>query len=105
MVNLGSFEDLDRGGILKSRARMRQFSSLWNGLAKSLYAGKGRTRKKEGGREAAEELAREAKRNDMVLRSSGTVRGEGSKSFASAFSQRGEKGSNQDCSIVWEVVN
>ncbi|OAY77305.1 probable protein phosphatase 2C 34 [Ananas comosus] len=81
---------------------MRQFSSLWNGLAKSLYAGKGRTRKEEGGREAAEELAREAKRNDMVLRSSGTVRGEGSKSFASAYSQRGEKGSNQDCSIVWE---
>jgi len=37
-----------------------------------------------------------------VLRTSGTVWGEGSETFAAVCSRRGEKGTNQDCSIVWE---
>ncbi|CAL9069515.1 probable protein phosphatase 2C 34 [Musa acuminata AAA Group] len=76
---------------------MRQLSSLLNGLAKSLYAGKRKVPGVEEGREAADELRREAKKNDTILRSSGTTR-----SCVSVFSQRGEKGVNQDCSIVSE---
>ncbi|RRT48391.1 hypothetical protein B296_00006845 [Ensete ventricosum] len=82
---------------------MRQMSSLFNGLAKSLYAGKRKVTGAEEGREAADELRDEAKKNDMILRSSGSIRSAGSKSLVSVFSQRGEKGVNQDCSIVWEV--
>ncbi|XP_010938349.3 probable protein phosphatase 2C 34 isoform X1 [Elaeis guineensis] len=81
---------------------MRHLSLLFNGLAKSLYSGRGKLSGIDCGREAADELAREAKKNDMILKSSGTVRCEGSNSFVSVFSQRGEKGVNQDCSIVWE---
>ncbi|CAL9037931.1 probable protein phosphatase 2C 73 [Musa acuminata AAA Group] len=81
---------------------MRQISSLFNGLAKSLYAGKRKVTGAEEGREAADELRSEAKKNDMILRSSGSIRSAGSKSLVSVFSQRGEKGVNQDCSIVWE---
>ncbi|RZR71518.1 hypothetical protein BHM03_00005596 [Ensete ventricosum] len=76
---------------------MRQLSSLLNGLAKSLYAGKRKVPGAEEGREAADELRREAKKNDTILRSSGSTR-----SCVSVFSQRGEKGVNQDCYIVWE---
>ncbi|URD77795.1 phosphatase 2C [Musa troglodytarum] len=76
---------------------MRQLSSLLNGLAKSLYAGKRKVPGVEEGRAAADELRREAKKNDTILRSSGSTR-----SCVSVFSQRGEKGVNQDCSIVWE---
>ncbi|KAJ0961135.1 hypothetical protein J5N97_000885 [Dioscorea zingiberensis] len=47
-------------------------------------------------------MAKEARRNEMILRSSGMMRASGSKSFVSMFSQRGEKGINQDCFIVWE---
>ncbi|XP_010921599.1 probable protein phosphatase 2C 73 [Elaeis guineensis] len=81
---------------------MRHLSSLFNGLAKSLYSGRGKLSGIDCGREAADELAREAKKNELILKSSGTVKGEGSNSFVSVFSQRGEKGVNQDCSIVWE---
>lgn len=83
---------------------MRHLSLLFNGLAKSLYSGRAKFSGIDSGREAADELAREAKKNEMILKSSGTVRGEGSNSFVSVFSQRGEKGVNQDCSIVWEVL-
>ncbi|KAH7666684.1 Protein-serine/threonine phosphatase protein [Dioscorea alata] len=82
---------------------MRHFSSLLNGLAKSLYGGKGRVASpEEGGREAGDAMVKEAKRNGMILRSSGMLRASGSKSFVSTFSQRGEKGVNQDCFIAWE---
>lgn len=84
---------------------MKHFSSLLNGLAKSLYGGKGRVASpEEGGREAGDAMVKEARRNGMILRSSGMLRASGSKSFVSMFSQRGEKGVNQDCFIVWEVV-
>jgi hypothetical protein len=66
---------------------MRQISSMLQGLARSM-AGKERKGEEEHG---------------TVLRTSGTLRGEGSETFAAAYSRRGEKGTNQDCSIVWEV--
>uniref|UniRef100_A0A5B7B7Y6 protein-serine/threonine phosphatase n=1 Tax=Davidia involucrata TaxID=16924 RepID=A0A5B7B7Y6_DAVIN len=81
---------------------MGHFSSMFNGLAKSLLIRKGRNSRNCSGREAAEAMAKEAKKNDLILRSSGTVNVNGSNNFASVFSKRGQKGVNQDCSIVWE---
>ena len=74
---------------------------MFNGLARSLSLKKGKN--SENGGEAVEEMAKEAKRKDLILRSSGTVNADGSDNFASVFSKRGEKGMNQDCCIVWEV--
>jgi hypothetical protein len=69
---------------------MRQISSMLHGLARSLALGK--ERKASGDDDGA-----------AVLRTSGTLWGEGSETFAAVCSRRGEKGTNQDCSIVWEV--
>ncbi|GMI85021.1 E Growth-Regulating 2 [Hibiscus trionum] len=78
---------------------MRQFSSMLNGLARSL---RGKNSGNDDGRDAAEAMAKDAKRNDLILRSSGSVNVDGSNNFASVFSKRGQKGVNQDCAIVWE---
>ncbi|GFZ07173.1 protein phosphatase 2C family protein [Actinidia rufa] len=75
---------------------------MFNGLAKSFLIKKGRNSGNCDGREAVEALAKEAKKNELILRSSGTVNVDGSNNFASVFSKRGEKGVNQDCFIVWE---
>jgi len=82
---------------------MGHFSSMFNGLARSFSMKKGRKNEKCGGREAAEAMAKMAKKNEMMLCSSGTVHVDGSNNFASVFSKRGQKGVNQDCCIVWEV--
>ena len=66
--------------------RMRQLSSLLQGLARSMALGKERKEEEQG----------------TVLRTSGTLRGEGSGTLAAVWSRRGEKGTNQDCSVVWE---
>ncbi|RLN31204.1 catalytic/ protein phosphatase type 2C [Panicum miliaceum] len=73
---------------------MRQISSLLQGLARSLSVG--RDRRGDGGAGDGKAAA------PAVLRTSGTVWGEGSETFAAVCSRRGEKGTNQDCSIVWE---
>ncbi|ONK63407.1 uncharacterized protein A4U43_C07F14820 [Asparagus officinalis] len=77
---------------------------MFSGFARSLY-GSGRRRKvleDDGGRDAADNLLKEAKKKEMILKSSGFVRGEECNVFVSVYSQRGEKGVNQDCSIVWQ---
>ncbi|KAJ1262512.1 hypothetical protein BS78_09G113500 [Paspalum vaginatum] len=74
---------------------MRQISSLLQGLARSLSVG---SRDKRGDGASAGE----GKAAPAVLRTSGAVWGEGSETFAAVCSRRGEKGTNQDCSIVWE---
>ncbi|XP_047170656.1 probable protein phosphatase 2C 34 isoform X1 [Vigna umbellata] len=81
---------------------MGHFSSMFNGLARSFSMKKGRKNVKCEGREAAEAMAKEAKKNDMMRCSSGIVHVYGSNNFASVFSKRGQKGVNQDCCIVWE---
>ncbi|XP_074567403.1 putative protein phosphatase 2C 34 [Curcuma longa] len=75
--------------------------SLWKSL---LCTGKRWVSEADPGREAAEDLQREAKKKSMILRSSGSLSGPCSRSsaFASVFSQRGEKGMNQDCCLVWQ---
>ncbi|XP_066358830.1 probable protein phosphatase 2C 48 isoform X3 [Miscanthus floridulus] len=73
---------------------MRQISSLLQGLARSLSVG--RDRKGDGAGDGGKTAM------PAVLRTSGTLWGEGSETFAAVCSRRGEKGINQDCSIVWE---
>lgn len=85
---------------------MGHLSAMFSGLARSLSLRKGKNSsgcKCNIAREAAEEMAKEAKKNDLILRTSGTVSVDGSNNFASVFSKRGDKGINQDCCIVWEV--
>ncbi|KAL2490444.1 putative protein phosphatase 2C 73 [Abeliophyllum distichum] len=85
---------------------MGHLSSMFNGLAKSLSTKKTKSLKNNGGnsdaREAVETMIKDAKKNDLILRSSGTVNVSRSKNFASVFSKRGQKGVNQDCCVVWE---
>lgn len=76
---------------------------MFYGLARSFSIRKGKNSESCAGRGAAEAMAKEAKRNEMILRSSGFVNVDSSNNFASVFSKRGEKGVNQDCAIVWEV--
>ncbi|KAG9129790.1 hypothetical protein Leryth_016008 [Lithospermum erythrorhizon] len=82
---------------------MGRISSMFNGLARSFSL---KLRKNNGralsAREVVEAMAKEAKKNDLILRSSGVINVDGSNNFASVCSKRGEKGVNQDCLIVWE---
>ncbi|GAV58549.1 PP2C domain-containing protein, partial [Cephalotus follicularis] len=90
---------LEEAEIVKA---MENFSSMFNGLARSFSLKRGKNSMNCDGREAVETMAKEAKKNDMILRSSGFVHVDGSNNFASVFSKRGNKGVNQDCAIVWE---
>ncbi|KAF6141251.1 hypothetical protein GIB67_024335 [Kingdonia uniflora] len=81
---------------------MGPFSSLFSGLTKSISIKRGRNCGDDIGREVSETMAKVAKKNDLILRSSGVINVEGSNNFVSGFSRRGEKGANQDCFIVWE---
>eukprot|EP00262_Sarcandra_glabra_P006641 TRINITY_DN18_c5_g1_i1.p1 TRINITY_DN18_c5_g1~~TRINITY_DN18_c5_g1_i1.p1 ORF type:complete len:361 (-),score=47.89 TRINITY_DN18_c5_g1_i1:47-1129(-) len=76
---------------------MRHLSSLFDGLARSLSIRRGnRCSDDDVGREAADSMAKDAKKRDLILSSSG------SNGVASFFTKRGEKGVNQDCFVVWE---
>lgn len=81
---------------------MEHFSTMFSGLAKSLK--KVKSSGNCGGRGAVETMVKEAKKNDLILRSSGTLNVDGSNNFAAISSKRGNKGVNQDCCIVWEVI-
>ncbi|XVF28273.1 hypothetical protein REPUB_Repub15cG0015600 [Reevesia pubescens] len=82
------------------------FPSFLDGLAKTVSIKKGKNNNNNNqtdvGREAAETLAKDAKKNEMMLSSSGTVKSNNSNNFASVCSKKGQKGINQDCAIVWE---
>ncbi|MED6156423.1 hypothetical protein PIB30_014389 [Stylosanthes scabra] len=78
---------------------MGHLSSMLNGLTRWK---KGRSSGRCVGRDAAKAMAKEAKKNDLILCSSGTVNVDGSKNYASIFSKKGQKGVNQDCCVVWE---
>ncbi|ESQ49498.1 hypothetical protein EUTSA_v10020968mg [Eutrema salsugineum] len=82
---------------------MGHFSSMFNGLARSFSIKKAKkNNSKSDVKEAVEEMAREAKKKELILKSSGCINADGSNNLASVFSKRGEKGVNQDCAIVWE---
>lgn len=76
---------------------------MFNGLARSFSIKKVKNSvNSDAARETAEAMARDAKKNDLILKSSGIVNIEGSKNFATVFTKKGQKGVNQDCCIVWE---
>ena len=79
------------------------FSSLVNGLARTVSSKKGRDSEKDVGRKAVEALAKEARKNELLLSSSGIVKSANSNSFGSVFSKKGQKGVNQDRLVVWKV--
>ncbi|KAG5244754.1 phosphatase family protein [Salix suchowensis] len=81
---------------------MGHLSSMFSGLARSFSLRKVKNNGNGEGREAADAMLKDAKKNEMILRSSGCVNVDGSKNFAAVCSRRGEKGVNQDCCIVWE---
>ncbi|XP_059648467.1 probable protein phosphatase 2C 34 [Cornus florida] len=82
---------------------MGQFSSMFGELRRAFCIEQGHNDSGNcGGKEAAEAMVKEAKKNNLILRSSGTVSVDGSNNFASVFSKRGQKGVNQDCFVVWE---
>ncbi|KAJ8447809.1 hypothetical protein Cgig2_015172 [Carnegiea gigantea] len=82
---------------------MGHWSSMFNGLARSFSIKKVKNSGNgDAARETAEAMARDAKKNDLILKSSGIVNIEGSKNFATLFTKKGQKGVNQDCCIVWE---
>ncbi|KAK4802242.1 hypothetical protein SAY86_000445 [Trapa natans] len=82
---------------------MGHLSSMFNGLARSLSVRKGKNFGSAcDDRDAAEAMAKEAKKKDFLLCNSGAMNVDGSMNLVSVFSQRGEKGISQDCCIVWE---
>lgn len=82
---------------------MVQFSSIFTGITKSIAIRNGKKSKHDDGRETADALAKEAKKNEMMLTSSGSVAG-ASHNLAVVFSKGGKKGINQDRFVVWEVT-
>lgn len=81
------------------------FPSFLDGLARTLSPKKGSKLCNDIGKETAEALAKEAKKNELMLTSScsGMVKSDQSNNLSSVCSKRGQKGINQDCLIVWEV--
>ncbi|KAI3701973.1 hypothetical protein L6452_27505 [Arctium lappa] len=76
------------------------FTAMFDELAKSFSPTKKKKGKSCGEKDVEEVMAKEAKKDNMILRSSGTINNVNN--FASVCSKRGEKGVNQDCCIVWE---
>ncbi|KAH7573520.1 hypothetical protein JRO89_XS03G0164100 [Xanthoceras sorbifolium] len=70
--------------------------------AASVKRGRRNSQNDDSGREAAEALAKGAKKTELMLRSSGNVKSNKSDNFASLCSKRGQKGINQDSAVVWE---
>ncbi|XP_012573440.1 probable protein phosphatase 2C 34 isoform X2 [Cicer arietinum] len=81
---------------------MVHFPSFVNGLAKTVSNKKEKNFPKDDARKAIEELAKEARKNELLLKSSGVVKSNKDNGFVSVFTNRGQKGVNQDCLMVWE---
>uniref|UniRef100_A0A251SVG9 Putative PPM-type phosphatase domain, Protein phosphatase 2C family n=1 Tax=Helianthus annuus TaxID=4232 RepID=A0A251SVG9_HELAN len=78
--------------------KMVHFSSLLSGFSPK----NGKKRRINLGREATIALAKEARKNGLLLTSPGNVSAKWSDNYVSAYSKGGNKGINQDCFIVWE---
>ncbi|KAI3804538.1 hypothetical protein L1987_26155 [Smallanthus sonchifolius] len=88
--------------LAKKQEKMVQFSSFLSGLTKNISPKSGKKRRINLGRETTEALAKEARKNGLLLTSPGNVYAKGSGNYMSAYSKGGNKGINQDCFIVWE---
>ncbi|KAH1231924.1 putative protein phosphatase 2C 34 [Glycine max] len=78
------------------------FPSLVNGLARTVSLKKDKNCRKDGGRKVLEALAKEARKNELLLTSSGIVKSSKANNVASVFTKKGHKRFNQDGFIVWE---
>ncbi|KAJ1407686.1 PPM-type phosphatase domain [Sesbania bispinosa] len=78
------------------------FPSFVNGLARTVSLKKEKSCGKDDGRKTVEALAKEARKNELLLSSSGIVKSSKANNFACLFTKQGQKGVNQDCLIVWE---
>ncbi|PIN08409.1 Serine/threonine protein phosphatase [Handroanthus impetiginosus] len=81
---------------------MVQFNTIFNTLSKNISSRPGKKSRLGVGRKAATDLAKEAKRNELLLTSSGAINARNCKTFTAGYSKRGKKGINQDCFVVWE---
>ncbi|KAJ8528792.1 hypothetical protein K7X08_030436 [Anisodus acutangulus] len=100
LIKCGTGLNKGSAGIIRNQ-EMVQFSSIFAGFTKSIAIRNGRKSKHDVGKEVADAMAKEAKKNEMMLTSSGCVDG-GSENLAAVFSKGGNKGINQDRFIVWE---
>ncbi|XP_057757217.1 probable protein phosphatase 2C 34 isoform X1 [Arachis stenosperma] len=80
-------------------AAMVLFPSLLNGFARKKSCPNDDDNDE---RKAVKALAKEARKNGLLLSSSGTVKSSKANNFASVFTKKGQKGVNQDRLIVWE---
>ncbi|KAK7303748.1 hypothetical protein RJT34_14662 [Clitoria ternatea] len=81
------------------------FPSLVNGLARTVSFKKEKSGRKDDdddGRKAVEALAKEARKNELLLSSSGIVKSSKTNNCVCVFTKKGQKGVNQDNLIVWE---
>lgn len=78
------------------------FPSFFDGLGRTISIKKTKNFHNDVGKETADALAKEAKKNELVLSSSGIVKSDKSNNFSSVCSKRGQKGINQDCLVIWE---
>ncbi|WCJ23427.1 Protein phosphatase 2C family protein [Euphorbia peplus] len=78
------------------------FQPIFDGIARSVSTKKGKKKNKDGGQEAAEIMANDARKKELMLSCSGIVNSNKSHNYASVCSQRGQKGINQDRLLVWE---
>lgn len=81
------------------------FPSFFDGLGRTISIKKTKNCHNDVGKETADALAKEAKKNELVLSSSGIVKSDKSNNFSSVCSKRGQKGINQDCLVIWEVCS
>ncbi|KAI3690086.1 hypothetical protein L2E82_48061 [Cichorium intybus] len=86
--------------LARKQEKMVQFSSFLNGITKNITTKNVKKRRINFGREATNALAKEARKNGLLLTSPGNV--SGSSNYVSAYSKGGNKGINQDSFIVWE---
>ncbi|XP_057433592.1 probable protein phosphatase 2C 34 [Lotus japonicus] len=78
------------------------FPSFVNGLARTVSLKKEKSRGKNEGRKVVKSLIKEARKNELLLSTSGIVKSSKGNNFACVFTKQGQKGVNQDCLIVWE---
>lgn len=83
---------------------MVSIPSLVNFISRTMSSNKDKSYgKDDDARKVVEAMAKEAKKNEMLLSSSGIVKSDKSNNFSCVFTKKGQKGFNQDCLIVWEV--
>jgi len=83
---------------------MVSIPSLVNLISRTMSLNKDKSYgKDDDARKVVEAMAKEARKNEMLLSSSGIIKSDKSNNFSCVFTKKGQKGFNQDCLIVWEV--